>query len=155
MYYRLQQQIPGHQKIGRVVCGKSHYHNKNNICQIWHTPKIHVRCKHKFCFWQVPSVLQVNQCRTGSITCVSSSKQQTCWSLIKFIKCTFKKCTNSGRDVNMSPATLMFGRPVHGIMPIVNCKPIGQDYDDEHHHKLVDRQQKMTMMLHQFSNLSP
>ena len=55
----------------------------------------------------------------------------------------------------LSPATLMFGRPVCGIMPVVDCKPIGQDYDDKHHHKLVDRQQKMTMMLHQFLNLSP
>ena len=41
-----------------------------------------------------------------------------------------------------SPATPMFGRPVHDIMPVVDCKPIRQDYDDKHHHKLVDRQQK-------------
>ena len=41
-----------------------------------------------------------------------------------------------------SLATLMFNRPVCGIMPVVDCKPIRQDCDDEHHHKLVDRQQK-------------
>ena len=41
-----------------------------------------------------------------------------------------------------SLATLMFNRPVHGIMPVVDHKPIRQDCDDEHHHKLVDRQQK-------------
>ena len=49
-----------------------------------------------------------------------------------------------------SPPTLMFNRPVHGIMPVVDHKPIGQDCDDEHYHKLVDRQQKITMVLHQF-----
>ena len=41
-----------------------------------------------------------------------------------------------------SPATLMFDRQVCGIMPILDCKPIGQDCDDDHHNKLVDRQQK-------------
>ena len=41
-----------------------------------------------------------------------------------------------------SPATLMFNRPVHGIMPVVDCKSIGHDCGDEYQHKLVDRQQK-------------
>ena len=41
-----------------------------------------------------------------------------------------------------SLATFTFNRPVHGIMPVVDCKPISQDCDDKHHHKLVDRQQK-------------
>ena len=27
-------------------------------------------------------------------------------------------------------------------MPVLDCKPIGQDCDDEHHNKLVDMQQK-------------
>ena len=27
-------------------------------------------------------------------------------------------------------------------MPVVDHKPVGQDFDDEHHHKLVDMQQK-------------
>ena len=36
----------------------------------------------------------------------------------------------------------MFGRSVCSIMPIIDHKPTGQDYDDKHHHKLVDRQQK-------------
>ena len=89
---------------------------------------------------------------------------------IKFIKCTFKKCANAGGDINMtllqicttpigqglpSPATLMFGRPVCSTMPVVDHKPTRQDYDDGHHHKLVDRQQRMTVILHQFFNLSP
>ena len=88
---------------------------------------------------------------------MSPSKQWTGQSLIRFIKITFKKCTDSGRDINMAllqicttplgqgllnPATLMFNRPVHGIIPIVDCKPIRQDCDDNHHHKLVDRQQR-------------
>ena len=76
---------------------------------------------------------------------------------IKFIKCTFKKCTESGRNRNiallhictmsigqglLSLATLMCNRQVQGIMPVLDCKPIGQDCDDNHHSKLVDRQGK-------------
>ena len=41
-----------------------------------------------------------------------------------------------------SPATLMFNRQVHGIMPVLDHKPIGQDCDDNLHNKLVDRQQQ-------------
>ena len=58
---------------------------------------------------------------------------------IKFIKCMFKKCADSGRDINMallqicmtllgqglpSPATLIFSRKVHGIMSVLDCKPL-------------------------------
>ena len=39
-----------------------------------------------------------------------------------------------------SPAALMFNGQVHGIMPVINCKPVGQDCDDDHHSKLIDRQ---------------
>ena len=41
-----------------------------------------------------------------------------------------------------SLATFLFNRQVPGIMPVVDCKPIGQDCDDNHHSKLVDRQGK-------------
>ena len=41
-----------------------------------------------------------------------------------------------------SPATLMFNRQVCDIMPVLDHKPIMQDCDDDHHNKLVDRQQK-------------
>ena len=76
---------------------------------------------------------------------------------IKFIKCTFKKCAESGRDKNiallhihtmpigqglLSLATLMLNRQVWDIMPVLDCKPIGQDCHDDHHSKLVDRQGK-------------
>ena len=76
---------------------------------------------------------------------------------IKFIKHTFKKCADLGRDKNMallqihtmslgqgllSPATLMFNRQVQGIMPVLDCQLIRQDCDDDHYNKLVDRQQK-------------
>ena len=69
----------------------------------------------------------------------------------------FKKCTNSGSDINMalfqiqttplghgfpSPATLMFNRPVCGIMPVIYCKPLVEDCDDDHHAKIIKRQQK-------------
>ena len=71
---------------------------------------------------------------------------------IKFIKHMFKKCFELGRDINMallqicttplgqglpSPATLMFNRQVHGIMPVLDRKPIVQDCDDDHHKKLI------------------
>ena len=36
----------------------------------------------------------------------------------------------------------MFNRQVQGIMPVLDHKPIGQDCDDDHHSKLVDRQGK-------------
>ena len=76
---------------------------------------------------------------------------------IKFVKCTFKKCTNSGGDINMaliqihttplgqglpSPATLMFNRQVCIILPVLDHKPIWKDCDDEHHSRLVDRQHR-------------
>ena len=74
---------------------------------------------------------------------------------IKVIKHMFKKCANSGGNINMallqicttllgqgllSPETLMFNRQVCGIMPVIDCSPIGQDCDDDHHGKLADRQ---------------
>ena len=76
---------------------------------------------------------------------------------IKFIKDTFKKCADSGGDINMallqicttllgqgllSPATFMFNRQVQGIKPVLDHKPIGKDNDDQHHSKLIDRQHK-------------
>ena len=76
---------------------------------------------------------------------------------IKFIKQTFKKCTESSRDIYMallqicttplgpgllSPATLLFNRQVQGIMPVLDHKPIRQDHDDNHYGKLMDRQHK-------------
>ena len=41
-----------------------------------------------------------------------------------------------------SPATLMFNRPVCGIMPVLDCKPLVKDFDDDCHAKLIERQQK-------------
>ena len=69
----------------------------------------------------------------------------------------FKKCTNSGGDINMallqicttpfgqgmlSLATLTFNWQVYGIMPVLDQKPIGKDYDNEHHSRLLERQHK-------------
>ena len=31
---------------------------------------------------------------------------------------------------------------VHDIIPVLDRKPIGRDYDDEHHSRLIDRQHK-------------
>ena len=41
-----------------------------------------------------------------------------------------------------SLATLMFNRPVCGIMPVIDCKPLIEDCDDDHHAKIIKRQQK-------------
>ena len=42
----------------------------------------------------------------------------------------------------LSPATLMFNKPVHGIMLTIDCKPLVEDCDDNCHAKIVERQQK-------------
>ena len=104
---------------------------------------------HQFC-----KSINIEQAVSSAHHHQSNGQVEAC---IKLIKCTFKKCTNAGRDINVallqicttplgqglpSPTTLMFGRPVCSIMPVVDHKPIGQDYDDKHHHKLVDRQPK-------------
>ena len=41
-----------------------------------------------------------------------------------------------------SLATLLFNRQVQGIMPVLDCKPIWQDHDDNHYSKIMDRQHK-------------
>ena len=84
----------------------------------------------------------------------SNSQVEAC---IKFIKCTFKKCADSGSDINMallqiqttplghglpSPAMLMFKRPVCSVMPVIDHKPLVEDCDDNHHAKIIKRQQK-------------
>ena len=53
-----------------------------------------------------------------------------------------------------SLATIKFNRQVQGIMPVVDQKPIGQDCDDDHHTKLVERQGKNDNDISQvFSNI--
>ena len=41
-----------------------------------------------------------------------------------------------------SPATLMFNRPVCGIMPVIDHEPLIEDCDDDCHAKIIKRQQK-------------
>ena len=104
---------------------------------------------HHFC-----KLVNIEQVTLSAYHHQSNGQVEAC---IKFVKCMFKKCTDSGRDINMallqicmiplghrlpSLATLMFNRPVHGIMPILDCKPLVEDCDDEHHAKLIERQQK-------------
>ena len=67
---------------------------------------------------------------------------------ITFIKCTIKKCVDSGGNIHMallqicttplgqgllSLATLLFNCPVCGVMPVIDRKPVGIDNDGEHH----------------------
>ena len=51
-------------------------------------------------------------------------------------------CTTPLGQGLLSLATLMFNRQVHCIMPVLEWEPIGKDYDDKHHSKLLDRQHK-------------
>ena len=51
-------------------------------------------------------------------------------------------CTTPLGKGLLSPATLLFNELVHGIMPVLDRKPLGRDYDDEHHSRLIDRQHK-------------
>ena len=105
-------------------------------------------------FWQFCKSINVEQAVLLTQHHQINGQVETC---IRFIKCMFKKCSDSGRDINMtllqicttllgqglpSPATLMFNRQVDGIMPALDCKPIAQDCDDDHHKTLIDRQQK-------------
>ena len=106
-------------------------------------------------FWQFCKTINVEQAVSLAYHHQSNRQVKAC---IKFIKHTFKKCADSGGDIHMallqictltplgqgllSPATLMFNRQVHGIMPVLDHKPIGQECDDKHHSKLVDRQNK-------------
>ena len=41
-----------------------------------------------------------------------------------------------------SLAMLLFNHPVHGVMPVIDRKPVSADNDDEHHTKVVHRQHK-------------
>ena len=105
-------------------------------------------------FWQFCKTINVEQAVSSAYYHQSNGQVEAC---IKFIKHTFKKCEDSGGDINMAllqicttplgqglptPATLMFNRQVCGIMPVLDCKPVGQECDDKHHSKLVDRQNR-------------
>ena len=76
---------------------------------------------------------------------------------IKFIKCTIKKCSDSGGDIHMnmlqirttplgqglpSPATLLFNHLARGIIPVMDRPSINIDNDDEHHQTLMHWQGK-------------
>ena len=95
-------------------------------------------------FQQFCKLVNIEQATLSAYHHQSNGQVEAC---IKFIKCMFKKCTDSGRDRNMtllqicmtplghglpSPATLMFNRPLCGIMPIVDHKPPVEDCDDDH-----------------------
>ena len=73
------------------------------------------------------------------------------------LKHTIKKCLDHGGDIHMallqiwttplgqglpSLATLLFNCLVHGVMPVIDRKPVSADNDDEHLVKLLHRQSK-------------
>ena len=106
----------------------------------------------KFC--QFCKLINIEQTTSSAYHNQSNGEVKAC---IKFIKCTFKKCADSGRDINMallqicmtvlgyslpSPAMLMFNRPVCGVMPVIDHKPLVEDCDDDCHAKIIERQQK-------------
>ena len=110
-------------------------------------------------FLQFYKSVNIEQVTSSAYQHQSNGQVEAC---IKFIKCTFKKCTDSGSDINMallqmqmtllghsllSPATLMFNRPVHGIMPVIDHKSLIEDCDDDCHAKIIKRQQRITMIL--------
>ena len=120
-------------------------------------PKKNVQCGTNFisdAFQQFCKSINVEQAVLLAYHYQSNGQVEAC---IKFIKHTFKKCSDLGRDINIallqictmplgqglpSPVTLMFNRQVRGIMPVLDHKAIAQDCDDNHHKKLIDRQQK-------------
>ena len=110
-------------------------------------------------FHQICKLVNIEQATSSAYHHQSNSQVKAC---IKFIKHTFKKCTDSGSDINMvllqiqmtplghslpSQATLMFNRPVCGIMPVIDCKPFVEDCDDDRHAKIIKRQKRIKMIL--------
>ena len=49
--------------------------------------------------WQFCATINVEQAVSSAYHHQSNGHIEVC---IKFIKCTFRKCTNSGRDINMA-----------------------------------------------------
>ena len=86
----------------------------------------------------------------------SSCEVESC---IKFIKQTVKKCKEANNDLNLvllqirliatdtgasSLTTILFNRPVQGIMPYVNRLPTNNDCDDSNNDRLHKHQNRMT-----------
>ena len=116
-------------------------------------------------FWQFCKSITIEQVILSAYHHQSNRQVKAC---IKFIKCTFKKSTDLGRDINMallqicmmflgqdlpSLAMLMFSRQVCSIMPVIDHKPLIKDCDDDHHNKTDNR--KVPMMPQQYFNVSP
>ena len=74
---------------------------------------------------------------------------------LKFVKQTMKKCFDNNTDVNLaliqirsmpvgpgllSPATLLFNRPMRGLVPSTSRMLINIDYDEDNYHKLKAEQ---------------
>ena len=158
MCCRLQQQISNHQEklqglsaehlINAVSAIFAEYGIPHKLMSDAGTNFVSEKFRH-FC-----RSINVEQTVSSAYHHQSNGQVKAC---IKFIKQTFKKCTESGRDKTIgllqvhtmpigqglpSLVTIMFNRQVQGIMPVVDQKPLGQDHDDDHHIKLVDRQRK-------------
>ena len=103
----------------------------------------------KFC-----SSLNIKQAVSSSYHHQSNRQVEAC---IKLIKCTIKKCSDSGDDIHMailqirstplgqglpSPPMLLSNCPVRGILPVIDRPPINIDNDDKHHNTLMHRQGK-------------
>ena len=96
-------------------------------------------------FRKICNSLDIEQAVSSSYHHQSNRQVEAC---IKFIKCTIKKCSDSGGDIYMamlqirttplgqglpSPAMLLFKCLVRNIMPVMDRPPINIDNDDEHH----------------------
>ena len=90
-------------------------------------------------FWQFSKTINVEQAISSAYHHQRNGQVKAC---IKFIKHTFKKCADSGGDINMallqiyttplgqgllSLATLMFNRQVCGIMPVLDLSLLGKN----------------------------
>ena len=158
MHCRLPQQISCHKKIGRIVSRKLNNHDEDYICQILAYPKNKCQMLAQTLFQKnSSSSVRASMWSKQYIQHITTKVTDRLKHVSKFIKHTFKKCADSCGDINMallqicttplgqglpSPATLMFNRQVHGIMPVLDHKPIGQDCNDKHHSKLIDRQNR-------------
>ena len=117
---------------------------------------------HQFC-----KSLNIEQATSSAYHHQSNGQVEAC---IKFIKHTFKKCTDTGNDLYMallqiqmtllgygllSLAMIMFNRPVCSIMPVIDHKPLIEDCNDDHRAKIKKGSKRITMIWQQHFHVLP
>ena len=102
MYYRLQQQIPGHQKLEGLSAESLITTTKLIFAEYGIPPKIMSDASTNFVsdrFCQFCWSINIEQAVSSAYHHQSNRQVEAC---IKFVKFTFKKCAIAGGDINMA-----------------------------------------------------